>query len=289
MLLASIVANRSGVFMSVHANAMATIAGFFNVANVRFADSFFRYPYGASFVYWSLSLEEQFYVVLPLLAVFSRRYFPWVLAILLCIQLPMQRNIWSMAFRTDALGFGVLLAMASRTRLYARIEPRVLGRVRGSGTCVLVLLLSLMAILARLNTSHSSFAIGGLAIAATALVWLASYNEDYLIGQSWLKQALVWIGARSYAIYLCHVPIIFLLRECCFRLGVQHPHAWQLGVAATALIAVASSLNFRYVEQPLRRHGREVARQFLSRRRNPDDSEKISAPGDPENPAAISA
>ncbi|HTV84702.1 MAG TPA: acyltransferase [Dyella sp.] len=289
MLLASIVANRSGAFQSVHANLMATAAGVFNVANIRFGQSIFRYFYGASFVYWSLSLEEQFYLVLPWLVVCLRRYFPWVLAILLAIQLPMDRSIMMMQFRTDALGLGVLLAMASRTVFYTRIEPRILGHLRGSGAALLVLALSGMALLAKLNPKHSSYTIGGIAIIATVLVWMASYNANYLVRQGWLKRALVWVGNRSYAIYLCHVPIFFLLREYCFRLGIQHAPAWQLSAAAAVLIAVTAALNFRYVEQPLRRHGREVARQFLARRKNQADAANIPASDDPDNRAAISA
>lgn len=290
MLLASIFANRSGAFQSVHANVIAALAGFLNVANIRFADSFYRYPYGASFIYWSLSLEEQFYVVLPLLAVCIRRYFPWILATLLAIQLPLHRNIWMMVFRTDALGMGVLLAMASRTNFYAKIEPRILERARGSGGLILVLLLSLMAVLAMLNERHSSFAIGGIAVTATVLVWIASYNANYLIRQSWLKRGLIWVGNRSYAIYLCHIPIFFLLREACFRFGFLHVPAWRLGLTAACLIALVSAANFRYVEQPLRRHGRQIAAQFIASRRKTASSafEEMPQSSAHENQAAIS-
>jgi peptidoglycan/LPS O-acetylase OafA/YrhL len=266
ILLASIIANRSGVFGSVGVNLMATLAGLFNVANLRFADTMFRSPYGASFVYWSLSLEEQFYIALPLLAIGTRRYFPWVLAALVAMQLPMQRSVLLMALRTDALSLGVLLAMASSTRLYARIEPRILGRIRGSGGFVLILLLSLMGAFARLNNTCSAYAMGAVAITATILVWIASYNENYLIQQGRLKRALIWVGNRSYAIYLCHIPVFFLLRECAFRLGIAHVSAWPLSVTAAGLIALAATLNFRFVEQPLRRHGRLVAERFIARR-----------------------
>ncbi|XRD86343.1 acyltransferase [Dyella acidisoli] len=291
MLLASMVANRSGVFQSVHANLIATLAGFFNVANIRYADSFYQYPYGASFVYWSLSLEEQFYVVLPLLAACTRRYFPWILAALLAIQLPMHRSILAMAFRTDALGLGVLLAVVSKTTLYAKVEPRVLARVRGSGGLILALLLSLTAVLAVLNEKHSSFAIGGIAIATTALVWIASYDANYLIRQSWLKRGLTWIGNRSYAIYLCHIPIFFLLREFCFRFGLEHPSAWLLGATAACLIALVAEMNFRYVEQPLRHHGRQVANRFSTRHQRKTDSASDAPVRSPPNESqtAVSA
>src|SRR5476649_2292342 len=57
MLLACVFINRSGAFGTLQANLQATLAGVAQYANFRFADSFFHYEYGTSFVYWSLSLE----------------------------------------------------------------------------------------------------------------------------------------------------------------------------------------------------------------------------------------
>lgn len=269
VLLASAFVNRSGVFMSFHTNLMATLAGMFDVANLRFAQAFMRYAYGASFVYWTLSLEEQFYLLLPLLALCTRRYLPLVLIAVLAIQLPMHRNMYLMAFRTDALCLGVLLAVLTKHPVYAAIRPRMLARLPGLGTFVLVLVMAIMSLLAMLNGTHSEYAIGGLAIAAIVLVWIASYDADYLIPQGWFKRVLVWIGNRSYAIYLCHVPIYFLLRELCFRFGTPgtplQPSHWLMAAMAGGLIAGTAALNFRYVEQPLRRYGRRIAERFVAR------------------------
>lgn len=55
ILACCLLLNRSGAFGSLSANLAASLAGFLQVANFRFADSFYRYEYGASFVYWSLS------------------------------------------------------------------------------------------------------------------------------------------------------------------------------------------------------------------------------------------
>lgn len=55
ILACCLLLNRSGAFGSLSANLAASLAGFLQIANFRFADSFYRYEYGASFVYWSLS------------------------------------------------------------------------------------------------------------------------------------------------------------------------------------------------------------------------------------------
>lgn len=51
MLLACLFINRSGAFGTLAANLQATLAGVLQYANFRFADSFFHYEYGTSFVY----------------------------------------------------------------------------------------------------------------------------------------------------------------------------------------------------------------------------------------------
>ena len=57
------------------------IAAFLQVANFHVAMIFGREFAGAAFVYWSLSLEEQFYLLLPFLVLFSGRRLPYVLAL----------------------------------------------------------------------------------------------------------------------------------------------------------------------------------------------------------------
>src|SRR5690554_7809237 len=61
--------NESNSFGSLSANIDASIAGFFHFANFRFYSTFLQSEYGVSFVYWSLSLEEQFYFLFPIILI----------------------------------------------------------------------------------------------------------------------------------------------------------------------------------------------------------------------------
>ena len=265
MLLASAVFNRSGAFGSIHANLMATLAGMFNVANFRLADSLFRYEYGASFVYWSLSLEEQFYLLLPLLVFVLRKRIDILMAALVLIQLLVLRTPLLMMIRTDALALGVLLAVVAPGRAYAAMNPRFLLRIGVLRVLLPCLLLACLAWLVATGQQALPLRITIIAAAATVLVWLASYDCDYLLPEGSFKGILVWIGARSYAIYLIHVPVYFLLRELDFRLGYSPP-AWLLFLLAIGLIALLADLNYRYIEQPLRERGRRLAGNFARHR-----------------------
>jgi peptidoglycan/LPS O-acetylase OafA/YrhL len=270
MLLAVVTFNHSGVFGSLHANLMATVAGVLDYANFRFADALFHHEYGASFVYWSLSLEEQFYFLLPLFVLCLRRRVDVLIIVLVVAQLGLVRTPLLMSLRTDALALGVLLAIASPSKAYARIAPRcflALGAVRWVMPC---LLLTLLSVLASPYLQTWRFHVSAIAFVSTILVWIASFDQDYLFPPNRIRSVLAWIGARSYAMYLIHIPVFFLLRETCYRFGIPvkntGPQAGGLIISAACLIALFAELNYRYIECPLRRHGRHIADRFLLRR-----------------------
>ena len=270
MLLASWGFNATGAFSSFHANAMATLAGLLQVANFRFADSFASYPYGASFAYWSLSLEEQFYLALPLLLLLLRKRIVVLLFFVIIFQCLIPRNLILMATRTDALAWGVLLAIFSESSLFTRAEPRTLADRRWLQCLIsLILIFSIGKIF-----SMESIAIGHrvslVAILAALLVWLAAYDRNYLSGaNSCLKSFMLWTGQRSYAIYLIHIPVYFSVREAWFRLNGSEAQGGVIQfivffLAAAILIATLAEANFRLVEMPLRKVGKRLAARIVA-------------------------
>ncbi|KAF1053046.1 MAG: O-acetyltransferase OatA [Stenotrophomonas maltophilia] len=264
ILLACISLGQPNAFGSLHANLMATLAGVLQFANFRFADAFFHYEYGASFVYWSLSLEEQFYLLLPLLALLTRRWLPWVLGLLIVVQFFTWRVPLLMVLRTDAIAWGVLLALFSHTALYHRLEPKLL-RHRWLA-CVLLAAIALLMMRVATNDFVMAFwRIGVLALCSAVLVWLASYDRNYLPVTGQLRKILLWVGSRSYAMYLIHIPAFFLTRELWARLHEGAPHALPLLLTASVIIVVTSELNFRWVEDPLRRRGNALAARLARR------------------------
>ncbi|MGC4009671.1 MAG: acyltransferase [Pseudomonas sp.] len=267
VLLAVVYFNRSGVFGTWGANLDATYAGVLQFANWRFAETFMRSEYGASFVYWSLSLEEQFYILLPLIALLARRWLVPVLLVLVVYQLFAARGLVMVMFRSDALMLGVLLAIWSRTASYERL--RSLLPARGGSLLLLAVSLLMGAFWSdTLDVGIYKFSL--VAICSIVLVWMASYDADLFLPWGPLRRLAVWIGTRSYAIYLIHVPAFFATREFWFRLYPQLPvddrFFYPFVVCAMALIVVLSELNFRLLETPLRRRGARMA-QWVSGQR----------------------
>lgn len=256
VLLAVAYFNRSGVFGTWDANLDATYAGVLQFANWRFAETFMRSEYGASFVYWSLSLEEQFYILLPLLALLARRWIVHVLIVLVVYQLFATRGLLMVMFRSDALMLGVLLAIWSRTASYERL--RALLPLRGGSLVLMAVSLLMGAFMSNaLDVGVYKFSL--VAICSIVLVWMASYDADLFIPVEPLRQLAIWIGTRSYAIYLIHVPVFLATREFWSRLYPQLPvddrFFYPFVLTATVLIIALSELNFRILEVPLRRRG----------------------------------
>jgi peptidoglycan/LPS O-acetylase OafA/YrhL len=266
MLLACVFLNRSGAFGTLAANLQATLAGVLQYANFRFADSFYHYEYGSSFVYWSLALEEQFYLLFPLLILLFRRHLVWALLALVAVQILTVRTPLLMVVRTDALALGVLLAMWSVQPSYQRWQPTFLRRP-WAGISALIAIGLLLSFMATDRFTFASYRIGSIAMLSAVLVWIASYNRDYLMPAGIVQRLLAWVGSRSYGIYLIHIPAYQLVRELIFRLqnaGLPSPagHPIVTLLLAFGLIVLLSELNYRFIEMPMRNLGAALVKRL---------------------------
>lgn len=266
MLLACVFLNRSGAFGTLSANLQATLAGVLQYANFRFADSFFHYEYGSSFVYWSLALEEQFYLLFPLLIVLFRQRLVWALLALVAVQILSVRTPLLMFVRTDALALGVLLAMWSAQPDYQRWEPTFLRRP-WAAIATFIAIGSLLSFMATDRFTSAPYRIGSIAVLGALLVWIASYNRDYLMPAGAVQRVLAWVGSRSYGMYLIHIPAYQLVRELIFRLqnaGLPSPagHPIVTLLLAFGLIVLLSELNYRVIEMPMRNRGAALVKRL---------------------------
>jgi peptidoglycan/LPS O-acetylase OafA/YrhL len=270
--------NRSGAFGTFRANFEASIAGILQVANFRVLIVFQRYAAGASFPYWSLSLEEQFYLLLPFAIFLARRRLPYLLAFAIAAQFFIRRGGPGTSFlglilnqtRSDALLFGVLIAIWSHRETYRLVEPLALLRRPLLKSAIFCALLLCLAAIGSQELHLVSFQVGLVALISAVLVLLASFDRDYLLPDCWLKQGMIWLGSRSYAIYVIHIPAFFLTREIWYRIeppGTVFDGAFAIRYLATGLtlLLVFADLNYRFVEAPLRRRGARLADRLVRR------------------------
>jgi len=221
---------------------------------------------------WSLSVEEQFYVVWPfvvLLVLLVKR--KWVRfgifvavavgsALAMVLLYSPRVDPTRVYYGTDTHSFGLALgaALAVATAGMARhpLEwpkwPRRILPVVGAAA-----VLGIVAI-AVLVPDEAPFNFqGGLALAAllSALAILGAIVPGSVLGR-WLDVPPVrWIGARSYGIYLWHWPVMVLVIAAQPRWLDSLTTRWLAGGVTVAITLVAALISYRLLERPILRFG----------------------------------
>jgi peptidoglycan/LPS O-acetylase OafA/YrhL len=207
-------------------------------------------------------LEEQFYILFPLLLFFlTGRGLRALLVVLVLLQLFLYRPVASMLWmmRTDSIAVGVLIAMLRHEDSAGRFS----AAARLPGAWATVAVLALLTGIAWASVTAVTMANAGLlALLSGACVWLASDNRNIVVPWPALRRALVWTGSRSFAIYLVHYPCMWATREILHRLNLsgflgEHSEPALLIIAFLLIIAV-SDATYLLVEQPLREIGRRL-------------------------------
>jgi peptidoglycan/LPS O-acetylase OafA/YrhL len=261
--------NHSGAFGSFSSNWSMFIAGLLDFANFHLAGSYGDNP-GIAFPQWSLSLEEQFYLMLPFAAVFLRRYRVPLLVVVALAGFFVPNTPLILTIRLWPVAFGVLLALWARHPSYQECAPSSLRRHPLARIILLVVAVACLISVGSAGLHIVSFYQGPVALISAALVWLGSYDRRFLCGPGFARRGMEIIAARSYSLYLIHVPVYCAMREVWYCMhGVALPSRLQqveiLITVALMLVAV-TELNHRLLEKPLREHGKRlVARRRAAR------------------------
>ena len=215
--------------------------------------------------FWSLSVEEQFYLVLPLLAVGSlvlskgRRWvFAAVTAVLVAASTLTMRMLYQPGkaplrayFGTDTraaeLLVGVLLALVL-------IGPHGLRRLTGptrwavnlAGTAALAVSVALWFVTHEYDSRLYQGGLLGIALLA-ALVVAAGTQEGTIVSRLLSLWPLAALGRISYGVYLFHWPLFLWLNEN--RTGLSGGPLFALRMAVTMALAIAS---YQLLELPIR-------------------------------------
>ncbi|BDZ42879.1 acyltransferase [Paraoerskovia sediminicola] len=218
--------------------------------------------------FWSLAVEEQYYIVWPLLlivvALIVRRrqgahLRPTMAVALAIVVVPsfVASVLWTATSPTEAffvtptrlweLGVGAFVAIG--TRLWSRIPPAVAALVGWLGLATLAT--GALLLNAELPWPGAWALVPTL---GTAAVIVAGFSlgrgaPAHLLG--WAP--LVWIGGLSYSLYLWHWPLLIAAENIWGELGQKK------GLLVVLLAVIPAWLSLRFVENPAR-HARSLAR-----------------------------
>lgn len=231
---------------------------------------------------WSLAIEEQFYLVLPLLVILLLRFGPkarWLrIAVFAGLGLASASLMWRLVspemdatriyFGSDAHSFGLFFgaALAAALPLQGRTVP---GAAR-QGTLLVVTALglgSLIVLAAALREGSAASFQGGLqlaTLAALVTIW-AITRPGSIAGKLLDCFPLRWVGHRSYGIYLWHWPLLVLAQAAMAPWSRTNVGSWIIGGAVLVATLGIAELSYRYIEQPVRRHGLITSLRLLVR------------------------
>ena len=216
---------------------------------------------------WSLAVEEQFYLLWPPILAFALRRRPYrkltrmvllaaaastvLMAALFVPWADPSRVYYGTDTRAAALLVGAALACA--TTRWQLVDGLRAGRRRALEAAGLVGVAGLAWAVSHVNEFDPALYRGGflaVAVLAAAVVAAAARpGRAGPIGAVLATRPLVWLGQRSYAVYLWFWPVLLFTR----------PH---LDIALTGLPLLAlragltlllADLSYRLVEQPIRR------------------------------------
>jgi peptidoglycan/LPS O-acetylase OafA/YrhL len=212
---------------------------------------------------WSLAIEEQFYLLVPLLVfVLNRRQTIWLA--LACVVIAPILRFWPGAgehwyyfatpCRMDALMFGVLVSCVIRDEAALNFFRR--WRVAFDVAILIVFVMALDIPGYRFVDPRLHYSLRGV-IGAYCILRI------FLVDGGWFRAALRWrflvnLGLISYSLYMYHQAVNGLVHGILFGAAPAMTGFPQL-LAGSFVIAVSvtlAALSTRYFELPFRRKGR---------------------------------
>ena len=226
---------------------------------------------------WSLSVEEQIYIVLPLilmLILYNRKSLKKITAAALGVISALSFASFLYPTILEPLYSRAGIEIASRFAFYSPIER--IWQFTAGGLAFLLLdryrnraenipkgthLLSVVAVVMILfGPSHMN--LKGSSVLASLFAVIAILFKSLDVLPDFLIKKLEWIGDRSYSIYLVHMPLVYIAKYSpVTQIGMGKNRMVQSGIAVGASILLGA-LSYSKIENRFRGIGNSNASGF---------------------------
>ncbi|MBB4480078.1 acyltransferase family protein [Rhizobium etli] len=242
-----------------------------NLSNVFFRDSIGTY--GPAAPWWSLAVEEQFYVFWAPIVIFLRPN-AWKLTLLGAFALAIgwrafawyadlgQANVLVTLGNLDSLAAGAAVAIITSTGRITPAVSRCFSAMMAAGIAALCLL-SLTQMSEGILAVRSSFVGKVLAdvpvyMIASSLIYFFAVGKATAAAKVMETPILVFIGKRSYGAYVYHQIVNYTFYFFVTRLWLEpffglrrELHGFGEFWAFTSITLLLAALSYKYIEQPI--------------------------------------
>jgi peptidoglycan/LPS O-acetylase OafA/YrhL len=220
-------------------------------------------------VTWSLAVEEQFYLTLPLIIRYvSRRRLWWIVSGMIAgaplLRILLDHSVSNGAYagyvlmpcRADALGWGIAAALITRTSVVwetiLRFRRYLYAAFGGVAVAVVALLLSGLQ-----SFGGEVFGLEYSLLAVFYFLLLMSVLINRKFEAVFSARGLRYMGTIAYGLYLLHYPFIAAGRDIAARIhpGQSGWFSLLVSISAIALATVVAAISWEYLEKPLIKRG----------------------------------
>jgi len=216
--------------------------------------------------FWSLAVEEQFYILWPIIILIGLHFMKRksllflvtitgaiISTLLMALLFIPGSDPSRVYYGTDTRAFSLLIGAALAMMWPSR---KLTNKVSASGRLTLDImglfgLIMFLCMVWKTNQYDSFLYQGGMFLLSltTAMLIAAIAHPASFIGRALAMRPLKWVGLRSYGIYLWHFPVIILFTP---KIDTGEISIIRV-VFQVILIFGLAALSYRFIEDPIRK------------------------------------